>query len=59
MSRLKSFVTEMYYAARYRKWVVYDPSDVTVIYIGKRRECYKVQNESYGGLIVAPFWINE
>lgn len=59
MTKIKMFFTEMYYAVRYRKWVVYDPADVEVIYIGKRRDCYKVQEQSYGGLIVAPFWNQE
>lgn len=58
MQRLKAFFWEMYDAARYRKWVVYDPTDSTVIYIGKRKDCYRVMEESYGGLVVTPFWLD-
>ena len=55
MTKIKMFLTELYYATRYRKWVVYDPSDVEVIYIGTRKDCYKVQNQSHAGLVVTPF----
>lgn len=37
-----------------RKWVVYDPVDMFVLFIGTHRECLRVMDESYGGLVVIP-----
>lgn len=47
-------VRQAYRALRHRTWVVYDPMDNFVLYTGKRRNCYKAQDELYGGTIVCP-----
>lgn len=39
---------------RYRKWVVFDPFDMFVLYIGSYRNCVKVVKENYGGLTIIP-----
>jgi hypothetical protein len=52
---MNKFFREMYYAARYRKWVIYDPVDVIVIHLGTRRECYDIQKTSQNGLVVIPY----
>ncbi len=57
INTLKEMVHEMYYAARYRKWVVYDSSNVTVVHIGTRRECVDIQKSS-SGLTVIPYLNN-
>lgn len=52
---LNNFLREMYYAARYRKWVAYDPVDVVVLHIGTRRECYDMQKTNQEGITVMPY----
>jgi hypothetical protein len=54
ITKLKMFLIDMYYAARYREWIVYDMSDAEIIHMGKRKECISIQKKSYGGLMVIP-----
>lgn len=45
---------ETYLAVRYREWIVYDPLDCVVVYVGSRKNCIQVQEQMYGGLVVVP-----
>lgn len=54
INKVKQFFIDTYYAARYKTWCVYDPADIVILYVGRRKQCYKVQSESYGGVIVIP-----
>lgn len=53
--KLQQKFQEIWEKLRYRKWAVYDISDCSIIYMGKRRDCIKVLDESYGGLVIIPF----
>ena len=54
MPRLTEIFKMLYSIIRHRTWAVYDPADMYVLFVGKRRQCLKVQEENYGGLIVIP-----
>lgn len=52
--KFKQTLNDIYNSLRYRQWLVYDYRDGVVLHIGTYRECVRVQEESYGGLIVTP-----
>ena len=54
-NKLQQRFQQLWEIIRYRKWVVYDTQDCFIIYMGKRRNCIKVLDESCGGLVVIPF----
>lgn len=52
--RLTEVLKNIYSIVTNRTWAVYDPADMFILHVGKRRDCLRIQDENYGGLIVIP-----